>query len=219
MVDSDPGGKRKVRKDPWPPVVVPAGPGFGITSASPGSRCAMYRVGSARPCWLGCWSALHWRFRPPYSWYRRACRTLPAAGTTGPGCQCTLNPERARMHWLPNCAANPECRRVVVTTQDEALAEFLAQTHLGDALGVLDTNPLPSSLRVVLTAGADSAQAGAAGGAGSAESWRGGGGGGKNLAGTRGRRVEHVAPGRGDAGGVVRYRCRAGDGHIGSLGH
>ena len=44
--------------------------------------------------------------------------------------------------------------RVEVTTQEEALAEFGAQANLADALGILEVNPLPASLRVVPVAGA-----------------------------------------------------------------
>lgn len=43
---------------------------------------------------------------------------------------------------------------VTVVTPDQALAEFQGYTDLGDALALLDENPLPASLRAVLTPGA-----------------------------------------------------------------
>ena len=49
----------------------------------------------------------------------------------------------------------PGIERVEVVTQAQALAEFRAQALLGDAFEVLETNPLPASLRVVPIAGAD----------------------------------------------------------------
>lgn len=42
----------------------------------------------------------------------------------------------------------PEVESVQLTSQDEALREFLAYTNLHDALADLQTNPLPASLRV-----------------------------------------------------------------------
>ena len=44
----------------------------------------------------------------------------------------------------------PEVESVRLTTQDEALREFLAYTNLHEALADLETNPLPASLRVTL---------------------------------------------------------------------
>ena len=43
--------------------------------------------------------------------------------------------------------------RVDVTTQEEALVEFGARGHFADALGALEINPLPASLRLVPVAG------------------------------------------------------------------
>ena len=48
--------------------------------------------------------------------------------------------------------------RVEVTTQQEALAEFGAQAHLAGALDVLESNPLPASLRMAPVAGAGPAE-------------------------------------------------------------
>ena len=66
-------------------------------------------------------------------------------------CRSISNPARARTNWPPRLRGQSGVQHVTAITQDEALAEFMAQTHLGDALGALDTNPLPASLRVVPT--------------------------------------------------------------------
>ena len=42
--------------------------------------------------------------------------------------------------------------RVWLTTPDEALAEFRALSGVGDALGLLDDNPLPASVRAIVNA-------------------------------------------------------------------
>ncbi len=47
----------------------------------------------------------------------------------------------------------PGVERVDIVTQEEALAEFRGEALLGDALEVLESNPLPASLRVVPIAG------------------------------------------------------------------
>ena len=47
----------------------------------------------------------------------------------------------------------PGVERVEMTTQEEALAEFGARGQFADALGVLEINPLPASLRLVPVAG------------------------------------------------------------------
>ncbi len=48
----------------------------------------------------------------------------------------------------------PGVDRVDVTTQEDALEEFGAQGQFADALAVLETNPLPASLRLVPVEGA-----------------------------------------------------------------
>ena len=54
----------------------------------------------------------------------------------------------------------PGVERVETTTQEEALAEFGAGGHLADALGMLENNPLPASLRLVPVAGSSPADLG-----------------------------------------------------------
>ncbi len=49
----------------------------------------------------------------------------------------------------------PEVESVQLTTQDDALREFLAYTNLHEALADLETNPLPASLRVTFRVDAD----------------------------------------------------------------
>ncbi len=49
----------------------------------------------------------------------------------------------------------PDVKRIEVVTQQQALAEFRAHALLGEAIEVLESNPLPASLRVVPIAGTD----------------------------------------------------------------
>jgi cell division transport system permease protein len=53
---------------------------------------------------------------------------------------------------------HPEVAAVTVTTPQQALAEFERYAGLADALGHLDRNPLPASLRATLAPGAGAAE-------------------------------------------------------------
>lgn len=75
-----------------------------------------------------------------------------------PGLSVYFQPGTSPDDLAATVRGQPGVWEVTVTTQDEALTEFMAQAHLGEALSMLETNPLPASLRVVPAAGVDLAQ-------------------------------------------------------------
>ena len=157
MVDSDPEGKRKVRKDPWPRSSFRwAWIRDHIRVAGESLRHVSRRFGTTLLAWLLVGIAL--AFPAALFLVQAGLSDLTSRWDDRPGLSVYFEPGTSPDALATKLRGQSGVQEVVVTTQDEALAEFLAQTHLGDALGVLDTNPLPSSLRVVLTAGADSAQ-------------------------------------------------------------
>ena len=148
---------RKAPKHPWPKTSVPGSwRRDHVRVAADSFRHVSRRVGTTLLAWLLVGIALalpaalflvqsglteltgRWDHRPGLSVYFEP--------GTGPGALAAVLREQSGVE------------RVEVTTQEEALAEFGAQAHLADALGVLEINPLPASLRMVPVAGARPAE-------------------------------------------------------------
>jgi cell division transport system permease protein len=82
-------------------------------------------------------------------WEGRPGMTVYMKVDADPGVVATLRDE---------LASDPAVERVTLISADTALAEFQKFTGVADALGQLDRNPLPSSLRLVMRADASPAQ-------------------------------------------------------------
>src|SRR5690606_34267560 len=82
--------------------------------------------------------------------------TAAWAGRPGLSVYCELGaPEAAVPALAERLRAHPAVADVTVISAEQALEEFRAQAQLGDALELLEHNPLPASLRAVLGPGAE----------------------------------------------------------------
>ena len=157
MVDRDNHRGGKAPNHPWPRT---AAPGRWwrdhVRVAGDSLRHVSRRFGATLLVWLLVGIAL--AFPAALCLVQSGLSELTGQWDHRPGVSVYFEPGRGPDALAAVLREQPGVERVVVTTQEEALAEFGAQAHLADALEVLEINPLPASLRVVPRAGAGAAE-------------------------------------------------------------
>ena len=148
MVDSTSRSRRKAPKDPWPPSSIRwTWPRDHLRVAGESLRHVSRRFGTTLLAWLLVGIAL--AFPAGLFLVQSGLSELTGRWDERPGLSIYFEPGTRPDELAATLRGQFGVQHVTAITQDEALAEFMAQTHLGDALGALDTNPLPASLRVV----------------------------------------------------------------------
>ncbi len=162
MADSSPKSRRgaprgrRARRDPWPRSSVRrAWFRDHCRVAGQSLRHVSHRFGTTLLAWLLVGIAL--AFPAALFLVQSGLSNLTDRWDDRPGLSVYFEPGTSPAPLATKLRGQPGVQEVGVITQDEALAEFLAQTRLGDALETLDTNPLPASLRVVPAAGTGAA--------------------------------------------------------------
>ena len=156
MADATTRRRRKAPKDPWPRSSIRwTWPGDHMRVAGESLRHVSQRFGTTLLAWLLVGIAL--AFPAALFLVQSGLSELTDRWHERPGLSIYFEPGTGPDELAATLHSQSEVQEVTAITQDEALAEFMAQTHLGDALGALDTNPLPASLRVVPTPGAGAA--------------------------------------------------------------
>jgi len=154
---SDPGRRRG---DPWPPVR----PGVGawwrdhLRIARETVHFVSARLGTSLLVWLLVGIAL----ALPAGLYliQRNLSGMTADWEGRPGLTAyfELGASQAQIRAVVDLLEEDDgVTDVTVTTPDQALAEFRRYTELADALDLLDSNPLPASLRATLAPGVNTA--------------------------------------------------------------
>lgn len=156
MADATTRRRRKAPKDPWPRSSIRwTWPGDHMRVAGESLRHVSQRFGMTLLAWLLVGIAL--AFPAALFLVQSGLSELTDRWDERPGLSIYFEPGTGPDELAATLHGQSEVQEVTAITQDEALAEFMAQTHLGDALSALDTNPLPASLRVVPTPGAGAA--------------------------------------------------------------
>ena len=142
--------KRKAPRDPWPRSSVRwTGLRDHQRTARESLRHVSQRFGTTLLAWLLVGIAL--AFPAALFLVQSGLSVLTDRWDERPGLSVYFEPGTGPNDLADRLRGQSGVQEVTATTQDEALAEFTAQTHLGDALEALDSNPLPASLRVVPT--------------------------------------------------------------------
>jgi cell division transport system permease protein len=154
MAESTADGRRGRSKDPWPPVRVGLGAWWRdhVRIARETVHFVSVRLGTSLLVWLLVGIAL--ALPAGLFLLQRNLQAMTAAWDGRPGLtayfELGAQPEDLDAA-VAKLKADERIEAVEVTEPDAALAEFRRFTGLADALNLLDSNPLPASLKATLS--------------------------------------------------------------------